>query len=172
MNRTHYVQITVFLWLWFGMSSLTHAQADTLQIERHVFGVKYQVYHVPLDKKYARRVMYRDSDSRPAFRKADIITGTAIASLGVGTYWIVEALQGVPAIEVGLNGQEIPYTIRSQSKFVGGMMAWLVAGCLSQYALDLKVKAVRHYNHKQLQQSSAQIGYLSSNRIGFRINLP
>lgn len=172
MNPTHPVRAILLGLLWFGLSSLTFAQADTLHVHRHVFGVSYSVYKVPLDMKYARRVLYRDPESKPIFLKADIMTGASIVSLGVGVYLVADALKGVPAVEIGATGQETPYTIRSQKKFASGMVALLAAGCLSQYALDLKVKAVMRYNKRELQRSSMEIGYLSNHRIGFRINLP
>lgn len=155
-----------------GISSLTYAQADTLQVNRRVLGVKYSVYSVPLEPKYARKVLYREKESRPLFHKANIMTGVAVASVGAGAYLVTDALIGVPAFETTPDGREIPYTIRSQTKFVGGILMCLAAGCLSQYAMDLKVKAVRQYNAKEMSRATAEIGYLSGQRIGFRINLP
>lgn len=156
----------------FGMTSFTFAQSDTIQVDRRVMGVKYSVYNVPLEPKYARKVLYREKESQPNFRKADVMSGLAISSVGVGAFLLTDALKGVPAVEIGAGGNEIPYTIRSQTKFAGGILALLLAGCLSQYALDLKVKAVRHYNQKEVERARAELGYLSNQRVGFRINLP
>ena len=154
-----------------GFSVTSFAQADTIQIDRRVMSVKYSVYNVPLDAKYARKVLYREAGSQPSFRQADVMTGAAVGSVGAGVFLLVDALKGIPAVEVGPNGREFPYTIRSQKKFAGGILALLLGGCLSQYALDLKVKAVRKYNGHELERSKVEVGYLSNQRIGFRINL-
>ncbi len=137
----------IILFFLIAEASAQEMLPDTLSYKRRLLTTGIYRRGEKMSAARSAEVFLLNTEASASFRTGRILfpAGLMVSGAAVCTGW--NALKGIPA-SAEVNGRNYDYRIRSLPKLLIGIAGLATGISLIEYSNDLRVKAVKRYNHR------------------------